>query len=368
MFENENSIIDELIASYENNNNRDEWQAREERRVELFKLLQPSAYRKLNEAIKQQIVDGSYSMNEMLNDLLIFTDFNIDSLLKFWLENSEVNLSSYLFRGAGRQTEELLFEIFNEDFSDNTLLALEYLPWCSSDNALNQFVEWKKRPPKWNRRLHAPIEEYPEVAGWELDDNNDKRLLYSPLCHALNIAFIPTDELTSDKCPLCARPFIRLQLVPNVIADVIPGAAANGTVYMPFCNLCCRFNLGSISVLKDGKIKIDTENIYKDTVPDWIKEDNKLSGDLILKKDAQSRDPYFAAPEGSKYRHSQLGGFPTWIQHPKHQKCPTCTKRMFFFMQYEEEEEVFSDYRIATFHFFFCTQCKDRFYVKQQFT
>lgn len=366
MSENENSLIDELIASYENNNNREEWLAREERRVELFKQLKPSAHRKLNEAIEKQIVDDNYSMNEMLNDLLIFTDFNIDSLLKFWIENGEVNLSGYLFRGAESQTEELLFKLINDDFSDRTIFALEYLPWCNSSKAFNQFVEWKKRPPKWSKRLNAPIEDYPEVAGWELDDKYNKRLLYSQLCHALNIAFIQTDESTSDKCPLCDRPLIRLQLVPYAVAELIQGFGIE-TIHMPFCNLCSRFDLGSMSVLKDGMMKIDTENIYKDTVPDWIKEDDNLSGDLILKKDAQSRDPYFAAPEWSKYRHSQLGGFPTWIQHPEHQKCPTCSKRMFFFLQFQEEE-VFADQRDATFHFFYCTLCKDRFYVNQQFT
>ncbi len=365
MSENENSLIDELISSYENNNNRDEWLAREERRVELFKQLKPSAHRKIIESIRKEILDDQGSPIEIVNDLLVFTDIDIDDLLVFWYEETESPMEGYLFRGAGVRTEKLLLETINK-FPENLDSAIELYAWCKSNDAFNHFVEWKTKPPKGSKSLLAPFDYYTTLAGWELNEHNQKRLLFSPVCHALDIALFETDPSTIAKCLLCDRPMLRLQLVPNVIADVIPDASEE-TIHLPFCNLCCRFDLGSMSVLKDGMMEIDTENIYKDTVPDWIKEDDILCGDLILKTNAQPRDPYFAASPWCKYRHSQLGGFPTWIQDPEFLECPTCTRRMFFFMQFQEEE-VFPDQRDATFHFFFCTQCKDRFYVNQQFT
>ncbi|MCW5823083.1 MAG: hypothetical protein KIT34_09790 [Cyanobacteria bacterium TGS_CYA1] len=364
---NDISIIEELIASYQPINDREKRLTVEERREQLFKRIPTDLYAKLNQAIRQEISASNFNIQELLNDLLIFTEIKIDDLLLFWLETLDSNLYGFLFRDASDETEDKLFSVFSSNFSDENLYLLEYLPWCKSQRAFEQFVEWKKNPPNWNKRLHIPIHQYTEIAGWELDEYNQKRLLFSPICYELDIDYRRFSSSENSKCPLCLRSLLHLQLTPTAIAEIVPGSLFKSHVQLPFCNLCCRFNFGSLSLLKDEKVKIDTRNIYKGEVPDWIKKEKELVGNLVLKTERKVRNPYFAAPMWSKYKHSQLGGFPTWIQNPDYLRCPTCNQKMFFFMQFQEEE-VFSDQYDGTFHFFLCTKCKDRFYVKQQFT
>lgn len=364
----EDLLIDELLESYKETLSRDKRKEVELRRKVLINEIKESSPAKLLKRIEQEVTSEDAShINEADNDLLIFTGIDIDDLLVHWLENGECLIEGYLFRGAGPKAERLLFEILDSRFTDGHYFAIEYLAWCKSDRAVQQFVQWKKEPPGWSRNFQVPDSQFSICAGWEIDENNQKRMLYSEKCFALDIAFFETDPSNAVTCPLCQRPLLHLQLEKGILDDAIPEGAGFDTLRIPLCNICCRFDYGSMSVLRDGKLNLDLENLYKEDVPKWIKQSPILCGDLILKREAEPRDAYFAAAEWSKYKHTQLGGYPTWIQNPEHLICTTCRRSMFFILQFEEEE-TFNDSAEDTYYVFLCTFCKDRFYVTQQFT
>lgn len=82
-------------------------------------------------------------------------------------------------------------------------------------------------------------------------------MLYSEKCYAMDIAFFETDPASTMACPLCQRPILYLQLEQGILNDIIPETAGFEVLRLPFCNLCCRFDYASMSVLQEGKLFVD---------------------------------------------------------------------------------------------------------------
>lgn len=364
----EDSLIDELLETYKEYIPRSERVEVEERRKVLLSQLESSHPAKLLDRIKLEVRSkDAYYIKDLANDILLYSQINIDDLLVDWMENGAMCVSSHLFRDAGPKASEALFKQIENNDSKLEFSCVTHLAWLDDKRAVKQFALWKNQPPHWSKEYYLPIDQFSRFAGWELDENSEKRMLYSTKCFALDVAFLETDPADAEACHLCQRPLLHLQIPAGFLDEVIPEAFGFEILRIPFCNICCRYEYGSMSVLQDGKLVLDLENLYKADVPKWMKKSPKLYGDIILKRETQSRDPLFAVEDGAKYKQSQVGGFPTWVQDPEYLKCPTCKQLMFFILQFTEEE-IFDRPGEDTFYVFFCTFCKDRFYVTQQFT
>lgn len=154
----EDLLIDELIETYARTLLRSERKDIESRRLVLFTEIAESCPARLLKRIEREVESEHAShINELVNDLLIFTKIDIDSLLVHWLEHDEVTPESFLFRGAGPKAERALFEILNTEFWNGHYFALESLAWCRSKQAVQQFVQWKNNPPTWSKNFHFPV-------------------------------------------------------------------------------------------------------------------------------------------------------------------------------------------------------------------
>lgn len=360
------SLVERLLGTY-GYLERDERKENEALQENLIQRIVETDYQSLESKLKQlistkKIVNVDLAL-DVIGDLLTYAKIDINPYLVLFFEVAKEYLPGSLFRAANAETKRLLKTRLDTDNHH----ALSALAWCADEFAANQFFRWKMKPPIWwQPEVHMEIDSCTYDAGWELDDFGGVRLLYSPNCFGIDAALMrETDENSAEACTICQRPLYRIKIESGLLNEILPVKADFQALTIPFCDLCCRWE--TLSKLEGDKVEVDFENLYNEDVPKWIKKWDKLGGTFILKRDSQARNPFFAVDQMMlRYKRSQLGGHPTWIQNPEYPKCVSCKKSMYFIMQLEGEE-VFPENNDMTYYVFFCTECKDRFTVTQQF-
>ncbi|MDX2107909.1 MAG: hypothetical protein SFY67_16020 [Candidatus Melainabacteria bacterium] len=307
------------------------------REAVLFELVEadfPVLDAEIERLIRSKKVSKVELAESAIDDLLVYFKMDINRYLNIFFEITKEYVPYKLFRAANEDNKMLL----RKRLSEHNRMALYALAFCGDDFAVKQFAEWRKHLPPWIREEYTAIEIFTRDAGWELDEDEQKRLLYDPNCFAITVYH--DDKLdTGLLCQRCNRAMLSIEF---------PDDKVGGRNHIPFCDLC------------NGRERIET--------PKWIKKSPSIGGTLRLKIDKNLRDPFFSLSQFYRSSYSQIGGIPCWIQDPEYPSCSKCARTMIFHAQINAFDLVGAKIWDTMYYVFYCEFCKEEFRVSQQFS
>lgn len=365
-------MLEEIIGLYENGCVFDRAMV-ESRKKELLCSFTPGDFSRLEAALIALIEAKNAKLcdviDELVLDLLLYSNFDLDVLISTYLADGNWLPPSAL-RGGGGRTKKLLYDRLKKD-SDHSLVGLA---WIGDDEIVESFIKWKNHPPKWQSELFIPAYSYSHVAGWELTPDNKKRLLFSDTCYGL----LPIAQSDSEfdqvlatsvieHCMYCQRKRFEIINVDTSFLEQFFGIKIPfPKITIPFCDLCSVFNHGMYSTILDGEqAEFIFEELTKSKMPSDFSEVDGDGGKLAFGVNRKTRDPFYAA-EWNQNDSAQIGGFPTWIQDAEFPCCPRCSRTMLFFLQVDGD--LFPDICYGMFYVFICDLCPYQICVLKQFS
>ncbi len=343
------------------------------RRNEILKSLDAQQF----EALQRELIARSKCgeetqlaiVEDVMSDLILYTNFSIDTLLKAQLDAGWTPLD-YLFRAAGEQAEGELWA----RLESNPTLCLSALAWIDKLHILSKFAEWNNNPPDWQPQFSA--ETYSHQAGWELNSDNEKRWLFSKTCYGvkakktvetpprLQSPFL--NAPATKACRYCNLPTFAISNPPGKYLDDlfdIPLIASE--VDIPFCIKCTNACAVHLTISSTGAVDFSPHDGINRQSNEPIFPLKTEGGILHVEVDSATRNPYSAVDSGRTYNLSQIGGFPTWPQSAQYPKCVECTKTMLFLTQVESMDFPILNYE-GIYHIFVCEFCYGEFAVQQE--
>ncbi|WP_437887000.1 DUF1963 domain-containing protein [Phytobacter sp. V91] len=289
---------------------------------------------------------GSHDVaQEICTCLAAFTEANLDTCLRKWIADDNVDFCSALpFHRAPPDVRDVLLQRVETDDENRNWLLIT-LAWIGDDVVVERFNQWRQAPPLWCDSLYVPPHHYAHEAGWELTEEGHRRDLYFPQCTQL-VKQAPEQPTvfravtgSGENCPHCSLPLIHL-------FDVAPGAvglsagAWPGHILILTCECCTAYDTVFAKIDAQGKARWFDENkpsmLAKKHSADWVRlPENSLHP-------GEPRLPLFAADQFLPTTFSQLGGHPAWVQDAQYPKCPECAQTMMFLAQisYEDIDEL----------------------------
>lgn len=144
---------------------------------ELYNQL-TEAERKRLETYAISLMDrGDFDQAEtILLSLVCFTDSWIEQGLNAFYHKGKY-YPGILYKKAGPAIrDELIHRVECDSTNRNHLLLA--LAWIGDEVVIQLFEKWRQNPPQWASKLYGPPENYAHEAGWELDQDGRKRLLF----------------------------------------------------------------------------------------------------------------------------------------------------------------------------------------------
>lgn len=279
----------------------------------------------------------------------------------------------FIFRSASPILRDKLFEkLWNTDDSLKINHLLSALAWIGDEEVVNFFVE-NAITNLFDDHLCTKMISYTKVAGWELNQNNQKRLLYFEKCYPLikkdtkpSEFLHKTFQSQMEECQGCGNKL--MSLIKFDLSDK----------RLNFINLnSTHLNIGTCLKCDDWSdesffTKIDhngqISRYHKNKKPVVLSDETFswcIPGKNFLYLSGETRSPYYATIYGDiPIGYSQFGGFPTWIQDEVYPLCPECKETMTFVGQIANEDcEEFSE---GIHYFFLCSPCMITSTVYQQ--
>lgn len=316
----------------------DSWQETNDlREAVLFELVETD-FLALDVEIERLIRSKKVSKVDLaesaIDDLLVYFKTDINRYLSIFFEITKEYVPYKLFRAANEDNKILLRKRLDE----KNPMALYALAFCADEYAVKQFAEWKKHLPTWIGNENTAVETFTRDAGWEFDENEQKRLLYNLDCFAITV-FHDDKFDTGLVCQRCNRSMLFIEFQDYKIGN---------RNHLPFCDIC------------NGREGIET--------PKWVKKTPSIGGILRLEIDINARDPFFSLSQFYRSAHSQIGGVPCWIQDHEYPSCSTCARTMIFHAQINAFDLVGAKIWDTMYYVFYCEFCKEEFRVSQQFS
>ena len=290
--------------------------------------------------------------------LAAFTEANLDGCLRRLLQQGTVLPSMPFHRAPPDVRDALLTMLDNESMlrRNHILLALA---WIGDAVVVEQFHEWRRKPPTWSSTLYVPPHAYSRQAGWELTASGGRRDLYFSHCTHLEKAasnnlpgFRSTLERT-DTCPCCGTTLTNLFDIDPAQCGLGRVGNWHNSITIATCENCTAYGTVFGVVDDNGHARWSPNNARPTYLPD--------SGDIVkLPNDVlqlgRQRSPLFAADQFLPTSYSQLGGHPTWIQDAEYPNCPECAETMMFLAQINRED--IEDLAEGMYYGFICPTCR----------
>lgn len=332
--------------------------------VELYESLNDDEISRLTQYIINNIdTDNFEAIEGIVSELSAFTNIDLTEINNIMIEQQQF-YPGYIFRGAKPEVAVKLIDLITQ--SHETELDLHHLlsalAWVGTDSVIVEFAKWRKDPPKWYNELYRPLEEYSWVAGWELDDENNKRQLTLDKCYSLiktnnssELTCVKTCKDSKDLCKWCGRTItILFELdMSDKIWDFIPYNGKKLTIAT--CEVCSEYSDSLyMTVKEDGGSVWSSYSEAPEYLPDSDEEFERLSEasfNYSLKERLLHHSIDWCLPS----TYSQVGGIPSWIQYEDYNKCPKCKNSMLFLAQLSVED--FQEYGEGIFYGLFCPKC-----------
>ncbi|MEC0231775.1 DUF1963 domain-containing protein [Paenibacillus alba] len=114
----------------------------------------------------------------ILLSLVCFTNARFGRGLEAFFQNGKY-YPGILYKDAGPAIRDELIHRVDNDSANRSHLLLA-LVWIGDEEVIRLFAKWRQNPPRWASELYVPPENYTLEAGWELDHDGRKRLLFHP--------------------------------------------------------------------------------------------------------------------------------------------------------------------------------------------
>ncbi len=267
---------------------------------------------------------------------------------------------AYLFRAARPSIRDnILKRLSDEESGDETLSRnqlFEALAWVGD----KKVVRWYAEKSKKSFPHPSPITDHTKAAGWELDKESNRRNLYYSMCYNLekqtkppSHQIHPSFQSGNDHCRWCKKKLtnlIRLDLSDKRLSFI---EWTKPYLTLGTCLRCVDYSDRYFAAIDENGDSIwSSYNNIEPEAPEWADElFEPLKNCLVLS--CEPRSAYYGlncwVPNLS-----QIGGFPSWIQHYDYQHCPSCHETMIFIGQFSGEDSWSGD---GIYYVFLCSKC-----------
>ncbi|MFF2889293.1 DUF1963 domain-containing protein [Paenibacillus sp. NPDC057967] len=299
----------------------------------------------------------------ILLSLVCFTDARIERALHAFFHKG-MYYPGILYKEASPAIRDELIHLVERDPANRNHLLLA-LAWIGDEVVVRLFAKWKKGPPVWASNLYVPPENYAHEAGWELDQDGQKRLLFhlesynfevygekiggsEPVNAAAVVALQPDDQC----CPWCQSK-LRVLIDCHLQDPLVRFLKLSGErLRIAACIHCNCYGTVFTKVELDGSYSWSEFN----TVPEFLPE-TELDEGLPLRTmriSGRSIGTYEGACWTLEAPTSQIGGHPAWIQDAEYPACPCCSETMEFIGQIDMEQAADSE---GIYYAFLCRAC-----------
>ncbi|MGG1516935.1 DUF1963 domain-containing protein [Paenibacillus oryzisoli] len=309
------------------------------------------------------IDQGDFDQAEtILLSLVCFTDAQIERGLNALYHKGKY-YPGILYKKAWPAIRDELINLVERDPANRNHLLLA-LAWIGDEVVVRLFAEWKENPPVWASNLYVPPENYAHEAGWELDQDSQKRLLFhhesftfevygekitgSESVKAAVVGLQPDDQC----CPWCHGKLMVL-IDFNLQDPLVRFLKLFGQrLRIAACMHCNCYGTVFTNVELDGSYSWSKFN----TIPEFLPEtepDEELTCSTMRLSD-RPMGTYEGAYWTLEAPTSQIGGHPAWIQDAEYPTCPCCLETMVFIGQMDMEQAADNE---GIFYTFLCRAC-----------
>jgi hypothetical protein len=292
-------------------------------------------------------------------ELVSFLNADISCILEA-LIIAEEYYPSFLFRSANSGIRDKLFEklLSNTGRKDHIIAALA---WIGDNKVVSFFSQQKNSLYKTIFENDPSFLEYTKTAGWD-QNSNGKHNLYYKKCYplvkgqeTLHNSMHTTFKTQECSCRWCGdklTSLFTLDLADNNLNFI---AFDKPHLNVSTCLRCvCYTDAFFVDIGENGLVEWSDFNNKPEYLPDlhevWEKP---IENSLVLS--CESRFAYYAVDWCSPVSHSQVGGFPTWIQDNYYPDCPKCSSTMIFIGQISNDDCL--DYSEGIYYAFICSKC-----------
>ena len=319
-------------------------------------------YQNLNsreiELLTQKLFTEIKDEEEIVNILVhlsLFTDgFLLKKVYPKLVENKRFYPSEIYLHADDDIVNRLIELLSSGEYDDNSLSVnhiLCCLAWIGTQKVADFFNEATNEKPEWSKKLHVPPSFYTEQGGWTiLADGTIKQLTNKNVKVLENkhqakeeYSEIPTFVKLQEKCPFCNNPIV------TVFENEINGAV------IPFstCILCGCYEPIFMRINDEGK------SLWHNANKEWPHHNGSYDiepiEENILALSKEKREPTNTISQFVETSHSQIGGYPTWIQDSEYLNCPDCNEKMDFIGQVDMEDV--EEYGEGIYYFHYCSNC-----------
>lgn len=307
------------------------------------------------DSVMKEVSDNK-KLSEILLNLALFT--NGRCLTKHYpkLIEKEIFYPSEIYIHADNNTAQKLIDLIKTtQFSLRINHILCCLAWIGTESVIEFFITSSREKPVWINKLYILPILYAETAGWTIDKNNQKRNLVNKQAISLTTnpelfdeeREIETFKKREDECQFCKNKLTTcFELEMN---------SENHKTEFSTCLLCSCYYPFFMTINENGKSSWHEKNKKWEHLSSDPK-DNKLEPleANTFQISIEKRKPEYAISQFINISKSQIGGFPTWVQHNEYLDCPNCKEKMDYIGQIDMED--LDDEGIYYFHY--CANCK----------
>lgn len=329
---------------------------------ELYHQLSDTERNRLESYAITLMDEGSFDQAEsILLSLLCFTNAGIERGVDAFFNHGKLYPGILYKEASPAIREKLILQVEQDSANRNHLLLA--LAWIGDEEVVRWFANWRQAPPQWASTLYVPPEHYAHEAGWELDDNGRKRLLFHPEsyhfkgCKEIGEADQAQTAVTAlqkdeQKCLWCGSNLTVL-FHYDLQHPIVQFMKLSGeALRIPACLYCNCYGTVFMKVGLDGSHSWSEYNTVPEYMPEAEPDEEWAWRSLRLSE--QRMGTY----EGANWMHeassTQIGGHPAWVQDAEYAACPCCSETMMFIGQVDMEQAADSE---GIYYAFLCRQC-----------
>ncbi|MEG0328397.1 MAG: hypothetical protein RR565_05115 [Erysipelothrix sp.] len=269
-----------------------------------------------------------------------------DRLFDYLIREEIFYYSQFYFRANHKYASILIKLLENTNKSSQALLINNILCSlvCIPSEKVAQFLYKNSIEPLpiWATNLQILPKEYSKLAGWEVINEGEIRMLYDDKVLCLEKSQKPTNKVplvtSKETCGLCKNKLITM-------------FNFEGNEYATCLHCAC---YQTIFTDEQGRWYLNNEvGEFYSKYPEYIKSKGSFGFKNYLKTKKSVRSSFAVNNQFVNVSRSQIGGIPTEINKVSYPMCPVCHKTMKYVAQLDMED-LGSE---GIYYFFKCSTC-----------
>ena len=223
-----------------------------------------------------------------------------------------------------------------------------------------KFEEWDTENASWRNRQFVKPSNFSEHAGWELVQGTRRNLFHSKCFAVIPTRTEPSNEMpvklmqsVKERCPWCAQKLVHLIEVDTSSEGFGFLGGMSRVVSVLTCHACTLFTTVYGCLCADGSTRWAECNSRPNDLPEdmdgWPTSPWRRTSFTL-----RPRRAFEAANWCLGLVTTQIGGMPSWVQHPDYPKCPSCKRTMLNVGQVDNG--AFRGFE-GVYYAFFCADC-----------